>query len=172
MLFRDYKANFDTKRAALKFPAGTTHEGVGCETKVRPYMPPWMTDWAILYPDGMHIRVKEYYKPKPHPLYNHGERAQFSFQYGATTTRDKRGMPRTASDHDTIIRIDRDQFGPHLFYDGTNHIKQESLEGPFVIDNVELFQFIEAVETHRQSSGCPMEDIFLFSLKLKKAARR
>jgi hypothetical protein len=164
MLFKDYKANFETKKASLKFPPGTTYEGVGCETKVKPEMPPWMTDWAILYSDGMHIRVKEYYKPKVHPLYNQGERVQFSFQYGATTSRDARGMPRTSSDRDTVIRIDRDQFGPHLHFDGQAHVKQEGLSGSLVIDKVELFEFIEAVETCRQS-GCSMGDILFFVLK-------
>lgn len=169
MLFKDYKANFEAKRAALKFRADTTFRGIGCETKMRPDMPPWMTDWAILYSDGMHIRVKEYYRSKLHPFYDQGERVQFGFQYGATTTVDDKGMPRTASDRDTIIRIDRDKFGPHLNYGGRNHIPQEDIEGKLVINDVELFEFIEAVETHRQS-GCSMEDIFFFSLK--KAARR
>src|SRR4030088_3056679 len=53
-------------------------------------------------------------------------------------------MPRTASDRSAITRIDRDQFGPHLYYAGKNHIKQEKLEGSFVIDNTDLFEFIEA----------------------------
>lgn len=163
MLFNDYKANFEARRAALKFPDGTTHEGVGCETKVQPNMPPWIVDWAILYPDGFHIRVKELYKPKPHPLYNQGRRTQFSFQYGLTTARDSKGMPRTASDRDTIIRLDHDQFGPHMHYAGRNHIQQEELDGKFIIDDIELFEFIDAVDTHRQSH-CPMEDILFFDM--------
>jgi len=170
MLFQEYKANFETKKALLKFPPGTMHEGVGCETKVQPSMPPWIMDWAILYPDGYHIRVKETYKPKPHPLYNQGQRHHFSFQYGKTTSRDaKKNMPRTASDQDTIIRLDRDQFGPHMHYAGRSHIEQESVTGKFIIDNAEVFEFIEAVETCRQS-GCSMEDILFFSLK--KEAKR
>jgi hypothetical protein len=162
--FRDYKSNFETRKAALKFPDGTTFEGVGCETKVHPEMPPWIMDWAILYPDGNHIRVKEMYKPSAHPLYNHGERRHFSFQYGATTSRDSKGMPRTASDRDTVIRIDQDQFSPHMHYAGQAHIKQERLTGSFIIEKAEVFEFIEAVETCRQS-GCSMEEILFFALK-------
>jgi hypothetical protein len=121
-------------------------------------------DWAILYADGKHIRVKETYRPKPHPLYNQGERQHFSFQYGATTTRDSKGMPRTASDRDTVIRLDRDQFGPHMHYAGQAHIGQEGLTGKLIIDDIEVFEFVEAVETCRQS-GCSMEDILFFALK-------
>lgn len=166
MLFRDYKANFDNRRAVLKFPPGTRQKGVGCETKVKPAMPPWIMDWAIIYPDGTHIRVKETYKPKPHPLYNEGERMHFCFQYGATTSWDAKGMPRTASDHDTIIRLDRDVFGPHMHYAGQSHVKQECLTGTFVINDIEVFEFIEAVETSRQS-GCSMEEVLLFNLRKK-----
>jgi hypothetical protein len=164
MHFKEYKASFEARRAALKFPAGTTHEGVGCETRVNPDMPPWIVDWAILYPDGKHIRVKETYRPMAHPLYAQGERKHFCFQYGATTARDAKGMPRTASDRDTLIRIDCDQFGPHMHYAGKSHIKQDALAGSFVIDKIELFEFIEAVDTHRQSN-CPMEEILFFSMK-------
>jgi hypothetical protein len=164
MLFKDYKANFEARKAALKFPPGTLHEGVGCETKVKPAMPPWVMDWAILYPDGTHIRVKETYKPKPHPLYNQGERLHFSFQYGATTARDAKGMPFTASNRDTIIRLDHDQFSAHMHYKGQDHITQDGLTGTFVIGNIEVFEFIEAVETCKQS-GCSMEDILFFALK-------
>jgi hypothetical protein len=164
MRFTDYKAKFEARRAALKLPVGTTFEGVGCETRVKPDLPPWIMDWAILYLDGTHIRVKETYKPKPHPLYEEGERLHFCFQYGATTSRDAKGMPRTASDRDTIIRIDRDKFGPHIHYAGRSHIKQEDLNGSFVIDSIDPFEFIEAIETHRQSK-CSMEDILFFSLK-------
>ena len=164
MLFRDYKANFDTKRASLKFEAGTRQKGVGCETKVKPDMPPWVMDWAILYSNGFHIRVKETFKPKEHPNYNRGERLHFCYQYGATTATDSKGMPRTASDKDTIIRLDRDPFGPHMHYAGRAHIKQEDLTGSFVIDRAEVFEFIEAVETCRQS-GCSMDEILFFSLK-------
>ena len=164
MLFKDYKANFEARRAALRFPPGTVHEGIGCDTRVNPSMPPWVMDWAILYPDDHHIRVKETYKPKPHPLYNQGQRYHFSFQYGKTTARDHKNMPRTASDRDTIIRLDHDQFGPHMHYAGRDHIQQESLLGKLVIDEIEVFDFIDAVETCRQS-GCSMEDILFFSLK-------
>ncbi len=164
MLFRDYKASFDARRAKLKFEPGTRQLGIGCETKVKPAMPPWVMDWAVIYPDGLHIRVKETYKPKLHPHYDQGERMHFCFQYGATTAWDAKGMPRTASDRDTVIRLDRDQFGPHMHFAGKAHIKQESLDGTFVIDNVEVFEFIEAVETCRLS-GCSMEEILFFSLK-------
>jgi len=163
MFFKDYKAAFDEKRSKLRFEPGTIQKGPGCETKVKPQLPTWLLDWAVLYPDGFHFRVKEYYKPKLHPAYNQGYRVQFSYQYGATTATDAKGMPRTASDRDTIIRIDLDQWGPHLNYAGINHIQQEALTGAFKIMDSEVFAFVEAVETCRQSH-CTMQEILFFEL--------
>lgn len=99
-----------------------------------------------------------------HPRYREGERLHFSYQYGATTSWDAKGMPRTASDHDTVIRVDRDPWGPHIYYQGRNHIKQEDLGGSFIIDNAEVFEFIDAVQTQRQSR-CEMHDVLLFTVK-------
>ena len=168
MFFRDYKANFDARRLALRFEVGTIQKGVGCETRVKPDLPPWIMDWAILYLDGKHIRVKETFKPMMHPNYNQGQRLHFCYQYGATT--DAKGMPRTASDKDTIIRLDLDQWDrPHMHFAGQSHIYQEDLTGSFRIADVEVFAFVEAIETSRQS-GCSMQDILFF--ELKKGGRR
>jgi hypothetical protein len=169
MLFEEYKNRFDSRRVKLSFPPGTKHLGGSCEAKSRPAMPPWGVDWAILFPDGNHIRVKEYYVPQTHPNYDHGVRKHFSYQYGATTTTDPKGMPRTQSGRDTIIRLDLDQWDkPHMHYAGKDHIYQESLVGTFVINDMELFDFIEAVDTHRKTSGCRFEDILFFELKENK----
>jgi hypothetical protein len=164
MLFSDYKANFDTRKASLKFAIGTQQFGGTCEAKARPAMPPWMVDWAIVYADGNHIKVKEYYVSQGPPNFDNGTRKHFCYQYGLTTGTDSRGMPWTTSDRDTVIRLDRDQWGPHMHYAGRAHLQQASLTGTLVINDVELFDFIEAVETHRQS-GCRFEDILLFELK-------
>jgi hypothetical protein len=154
MLFRDYKANFDQRRVSLRLPPG----------KSRPAMPPWIMDWAVLYPDGMHFRVKETYRPALPPLSAHGERLHFCYQYGATTGTDRKGMPHTLSDADTVIRLDQDQFGPHMHYKNKNHVKQEALTGKLILADAEVFAFIEAVETHRMS-GSSFEDILFFELK-------
>lgn len=164
MFFRDYKAHFNTRRLALRFEPGTVQKGTGCETKFKPSMPPWMMNWAILFPDGLHVRVKEYFLPMAHPNYAQGLRKQFSYQYGPTTSTDLEGMPWTQRDKDTVIRLDLDQWGPHMHYGGKSHLKQESLNGSFKITDAEVFAFVEAVQTCRQS-GCQMEDILLFSLK-------
>ncbi|MGA7155840.1 MAG: hypothetical protein WBY53_03285 [Acidobacteriaceae bacterium] len=170
MRYAEYKANFDAKLAALKFSDETRLVGVGCETKMRPAMPPWIMDKAILYGDGNHIRVKETYKAQVHPNFEHGERRHFCFQYGATTGIDAKGMPRTASDRDTVIRLDCDNFGPHIHYKGLGHIKQDDIVGSLIIGQVEVFEFIEAIETHRQSK-CSIEEVFFFDLKRRKGNR-
>ena len=164
MLFAEYKANFDRKRLALSFAAGVEQKIVGCQTQARPAMPPWVMDWAVLYADGMHFRVKETYKPQPHPNYAHGQRLHFCYQYGATTGTDRKGMPYTVLDSDTIIRLDHDKFGLHMHYRGRNHINQHEMTGQFKFTECEVFSFVEAVETHRQS-GASFEDIFFFVLQ-------
>jgi hypothetical protein len=163
MLFGEYQANFDKRKALLNFPPGTHQLGGTCEAKFRPAMPPWLIDWAILYADGNHIRVKEYYVSQGPPNFDHGIRKHFCYQYGLTSGTDSKGMPRTTSDRDTVIRLDRDQWGPHMHYGRRAHVQQDTLSGSFVINDSELFDFIEAVETHRQS-GCRFEDILLFEL--------
>jgi hypothetical protein len=50
-----------------------------------------------------------------------------------------------------------------MHYGRRAHLQQDTLSGSFVINDAELFDFIEAVETHRQS-GCRFEDILLFEL--------
>ena len=73
-------------------------------------------------------------------------------------------MPRTANDRDTIIRLDRDKWGPHMHYGGKAHLDQQSISGSLIIANIEAFAFVEAVQTVRQS-GCSMEEILFFTLK-------
>ena len=164
MLFAEYRADFYRKLARLRLPADCRQIGSGPEAKSRPAMPPWMTDWAILYADDSHIRVKEYYIPDFHPNYAHGVRKHFCFQYGATTGVDRKGMPRTASDRDTVVRLDLDDFGPHLHFGGRAHVKQHEITGTLVINDIDLFEFIEAVETHRQS-GCSITEVLFFELQ-------
>jgi hypothetical protein len=163
MLFSEYKANFDARKASLNFPSGARQLGGTCEAKSRPAMPPWLVDWAILYADGKHIRVKEYYVSQGPPDFNHGIRKHFCYQYGLTSGTDPKDMPWTTSHRDTVIRLDCDRWGPHMHYGGNDHLQQESLTGSLAINDVQLFDFIEAVETHRQS-GCRFEDILFFEL--------
>ena len=167
MLFGDYKRNFDLQRAKVALPIDVVQKGFGCKTSANPSMPPWVMDWAVLFGDGTHFRVKETYKPAPHPFTSHGERLHFSFHYGATTGTDAKGMPKTISGIDTIIRLDKDQFGPHMHYAGMNHIQQASITGKFRINNAEVFDFVDAVLTHRMS-GAPFGDILFFGLPRSK----
>jgi hypothetical protein len=166
MLFSAYKDNFDTRRAALRFSSTVKQLGGNCIAKSRPAMPPWIVDWAVLYSNGFHLRVKEYFVSKSHPHFDEGERKHFSYQYGVTSDVDEKGMPRTLAKKDNVIRLELDRTDkPHMHLGDTDHIYQEDLTGTFVINNIELFEFVEAVETHRQSALCPFEEIFLFGLK-------
>src|SRR5258707_13212207 len=105
-------------------------------------MPPWLVDWAILYADGNHIRVKEYYVSQGPPSYDNGVRKHLCYQYGVTSGTDPKGMPWTTSDRDTVIRLDRDQCGLHMHYARRAYLQQDALSGSFVTNVRELFDFI------------------------------
>jgi len=172
MRYGDYRSNFYAKRALLRFTGLDREIGPDLAPRARADAPPWALDWSILYKDGHHIRVKEAYTPMAHPNYLLGTRTFFSFQYGATTGLDRKGLPRTTDDVDTIVRFDNTPSqGPHMHYGRKpGHIFQQDIEGSLVISNIELFDFIEAVETHRQSGGCPMDEILFF--KMREVKRR
>lgn len=113
--------------------------------------------------------MKEYFRSKPHPDYMQGTRVTFSYQYGETTGTDSRGWPRTANDKETIIRIDvDDEWGPHLNYNRRNHILQQDLEGSFRIEEMTVEKFLDAVNTHMSSNGCPFQDILFFKVKERR----
>jgi hypothetical protein len=167
MLFSQYQAHILTKKRALKLQDvdAASERFMLDPQNVRP-APPWQLDWCIPFKDQMHIRVKEFWRGKPHPEYLEGYRRTFGFHYGPTTGIDRRGWPKTQSNMDTIIRIDLDiDIGPHLCYEGRNHIPQECVAG-IVIAEADLFDFIDAVRTHRESNGCPFEDILGFKVKV------
>ena len=46
-----------------------------------------------------------------------------------------------------------------------NHIYQDQISGSFIIENIQIFDFIDAVETHRNSSQCPFSDILILYIE-------
>jgi hypothetical protein len=165
MRYREYVRQAQSRRDQIKLEDGAQELGpFFSQPTIRPGYPPWTLDWAILFTDGRHIRIKESYKVKPWPhSQDQGERLHFSFQYGETTEMDVKGMPRSTSNRDTILRVDCDRHNAHMHYGGRNHIQQGELSGSFVISDVDMFDFIEAVDTHRKS-GCSFEDYFFFKV--------
>jgi hypothetical protein len=163
--FLDYKKAFDLSRASLKFPPGTIQRGIGCESTRRPRLPPWQVDWAILFDDGNHIRVRETWESMSHPNFDIGKRRHFGYQYGPASGTDEKAMPRTDENSDTILRVDNHPpYGPHVHYNGQNHVTQNNLEGFFQIADAEIFAFIDAVMTSR-GSRCDLADYLDFKIK-------
>jgi hypothetical protein len=111
----------------------------------------------------MFFRVREEFEPYSFPRVAEACRYAFSFHYGENTGPGYGGKPRSVHDNDTVIRIDDNKLqGPHICYQRTNHILQEHVSN-FEIDKTELFSFLDAVKTVRQSR-CSFEDILLFKI--------
>ncbi len=51
-----------------------------------------------------------------------------------------------------------------MHYKGIDHILQEEIGGDLIIDDVQVFDFVTAVEEHRKL-GCSMDEILRFSLR-------
>lgn len=109
----------------------------------------------------MFFRVKETYDRSPSDP-SEGFRLHFGFHYGPNTGKTVDGLPKTANNRHTVIRIDEDPTGPHLCYSGENHIKQERVRD-FVIADADLFDFVDAVLTHRKY-GRSFQDYYMFEI--------
>ena len=162
MRYRDYLQNYAIKKSALRLPIGT-HQMGGLKCKSSPNVPPWLLDWAIVFPTHTHIRVTEYFVPQAHPNHGLAIRKHFCYHYGPTTDVDHKAMPETKDNAQTIIRIDQDRFGPHIHYKGQDHVEQNRIAGNFIIQEAEVFEFIEAIRKH-QESGASFEELLSFTL--------
>lgn len=136
---------------------GPFTDALGC-----PDSPPWNSDFAIIYPGGMYVRVFEYYRPLPRRAGGGGCLERFSYHYGpCSTARDSDGFPPLTKKFE--LRIDKDQrHGRHIHYMKENHIPEVRSPG-LDFDNIDPFKFIHAVEEHRKSS-VPLDDILRFKV--------
>jgi hypothetical protein len=163
--FSTYCAGFYEKKRALKLQNVASELLLLDPNNPGKDAPPWRLDWCVFFNNGMHFRIKERYSPLPHPNMFFGQRETFSYQYGPTTTKDPRGWPRTLDDKETVIRIDVDRDnGPHLNFKGSNHIPQNDIQGKLVISELQLFDFVDAVHTHRLSREISFEEILEFQV--------
>jgi hypothetical protein len=126
-------------------------------------------DWAILFPDGKYAHLKERWYPAtisaPRSS-NWGYRKHFSFHYGmANPSKDSRGIPLPDRiNFRPIIRIDHDRWGPHLHFDGEDHIQQIRVQG-MTIDDADPFDFMRAVLEHR-ATNANFDAVMKFQVKL------
>jgi hypothetical protein len=169
MLFTDYEKWLHEQYAKIVLgpqavKAGSYVEaGPYCDPTILPNEPPWKMEWAVIFADGMSLRVTEnWFKRKPMAR-GFGFRQHFSFHYGpANPTCDPHGIPIRSDAYPAIIRVDCDRHGPHLHYQGDDHIPQSRVK-KFRISDAEPFAFVRAVLEHR-ATGSEFHKILKFEV--------
>jgi hypothetical protein len=151
MRYTDYVTWFNGERNNLSVEPGSTQVGP-IYVPTAPNRPPWNLDWCLRFSDGKHIKLKERWWAKPTRLGGLGYRKHLAFHYGELNpVSDMQGFPvRDSLNFPPIIRIDSDAYGPHMHYEGKDHIPQSKVQG-FDISNADLFDFIRAVQEHRKT---------------------
>jgi hypothetical protein len=122
-------------------------------TPTPPDRAPWEMDWTVLFADGQYFRLKEHWYRRATHLGGNGYRKTFSFHYGPTNPdKDADGVPIASDLYPAIIRIDEDDDwrGPHIHFDGEEHIPQSRVMG-LPITRLDPFDFIRAVMKHRRT---------------------
>ena len=158
----EYEAWFEGGCNKLILDPGLTIVGPFTDACGCPDSPPWNSDFAVIYPDNMYIRVGEYFRPLPKWEGGGGCLEHFSYHYGpCTNKRDAEGFPTALKRFELRIDIDR-QYKRHIHYMKENHIPEVRLPG-LNFDSIDPFKFIRAVEEHRKSS-VPLHDILGFKV--------
>jgi len=129
--------------------------------------PPWTVEFAILYGDGMYIRIWEYYRELPKGEGGGGRLHYFSYHYGPCGAEcDEDGFPNR--EDNCVLRIDIDERSQrHAHYGGEDHIPEDRLVG-LDFDSITPFDFIRAVEQHRSTFLKPLTEILGFEVRPKK----
>jgi acyl carrier protein len=164
--YAEYEAWFEDECNKLSLEPGFSVVGPFVDPCAFPDSPPWNSDFAIIYPDRMYVRVGEYYRQLPKTEGGGGCRQYFKFHYGPCTgDRDEDGFPIFNKEFE--LRIDIDCFhGRHAHYVKEDHIPEDRLPG-LDFDSMDPFKFILAVEEHRKIS-IPLHEILGFEVVLEK----
>jgi hypothetical protein len=162
----EYEAWYESEFEKLNLAPGFMHIGPFVNALGAPDSPPWDSDFAIIYPDGMYVRVLEYYRPLPRLKGGGGCLERFSYHYGPTSKgRDEDGFPLFSSEFD--LRIDlHPVYKLHAHYMKEDHIPEARLSG---LDSNKLdpFVFVAAVETRRRTQR-PLPEILGFKVEPSK----
>jgi hypothetical protein len=164
MHFPEYAKWLAEQVANTTFEKGCVQIGPFATPTVTPDKPPWQMEWTIFFKDGLFLHVVENWYRRGSTLGGGGYRKHFSFHYGpANPARDTDGIPLRSELYPAIIRIDQDdQIGPHLHYEGEDHIPQDRVKN-LRISDMEPFQFIRAVNEYRRS-GDKFDKILRFTV--------
>lgn len=162
----EYEAWFEGECNKLTIDPGFTVVGPFTDALGNPDSAPWRSDFAIVYPNGMYIRVSENYRPLPKRHGGGGCLELFSYHYGpCTTARDSDGFPLFSKRFELRIDTDR-RHKRHIHYLKKNHIPEARLTG-LDFDSIDPFEFIRAVEEHRKSLK-PLHEILGFNVEPAK----
>jgi hypothetical protein len=125
--------------------------------------PPWSVIFAIIYDDGMYVRIYEHYRELSKSDGGGGRLQYLSYHYGPCSEgRDDDGFP--VMEDRCILRIDIDfRSKRHAHYDGEEHIPEERLLG-LDFGTITPFDFIRAVEQYRATQK-PLPEILGFEVK-------
>jgi hypothetical protein len=124
--------------------------------------PPWSLDFAIMYSDGMYIRIGESYRPLSRRDGGGGRLHHLSYHYGLHKGGFKAdGFPAFVSECE--IRIDIDSVNSrHAHYQGEDHIPEARVPG-LNFDSIDPFKFILAIEEYRKTAR-PLHEILEFTV--------
>ncbi len=153
MRFSEYEAWLAAEVANTPLEPGCEQIGPFLTPTVVPDKPPWQMEWTVLFADGYYFRVVENWFRRSSSLGGHGCRRAFSFHYGPTNpAKDDNGVPLPSNQFPATIRVDQDVDwrGPHLHYNGEDHVRQSRVQD-LRISDMEPFQFIKAVMEHRRT---------------------
>lgn len=150
MHFPEYEKWLTDQVAGIALEQGCVGIGPYATPTVTPNKPPWQMEWTVIFPDGLYFRVKENWFRRGSHLGGGGYRKQFSFHYGpANPATDAEGLPMPSAAYPATIRIDQDdRIGPHIHFEGEDHIPQRRVRN-LRISDADAFDFIRAVIEHR-----------------------
>jgi len=157
----EYEAWFESECNKLTLDPGFSVVGPFIAPRGIPGFPPWHSDFAIIYPDHMYIRVAEYYEESSQLYRICGYRRYFAYHYGkCSDQRDEDGFPCRIKA--VNLRIEQDnKNGCHAHHLNPNHIPQSRLPG-LDFDRIDPFEFIRAVDEHRRPLR-PLHEILGFN---------
>jgi hypothetical protein len=162
----EYEAWLEEGCNSLDLEPGFTVVGPIVTALGNPASAPWDSDFAIIYSNGMYIRIGEYYRMLPRRDGGGGCLEYYSYHYGpCTSTRRKDGFPALSKKFELRIDIDRPH-ERHIHYLKEDHIPEARLPD-LDFNKIDPFKFIRAIEEHRKTSK-PLHEILGFTVEPAK----
>ena len=159
--YQTYKARFAESRAALQVPSDCTAHTPQFRAIDLIAPTTWDFQWLLTFTNRHYIRCREFWSCRKNPPQRH----IFTFHYGPIISEDANGNIDRHHNDPVLIRFDKKGGEPpHLHYRNPEpHYDQSRVEG-LVLDDVDMFQFVDAVFRVR-SGTTDFHDVMGFTLK-------